>query len=247
MASKTELRNKVLIQLAASPYTLFPFAGGVTALLANWTFNWNSGICIFASIAGLLVSCGIFTTRLLLGAKSATKKAWEELQKEAQKERDKRLDDLEARLCEDNDPRDENYLMELRELVSQFHDSKWADSLNASLRFEITGKVDEIFQNCIAALERSLDLLQEAEGKDPRTRICREVRKQREDIIKSVQKSTEKISGILTEITALNLRDNNTSELNRLTQELDQSLEVAKKVDQRMREEFGGIEEKETE
>ncbi len=228
-------RKKVLLKLAADPFFLAPFVVGVTDLLALWTFNLDSGLAVFAGIVAILAAVGYFFTRLMLGKKSLATEALESLQKEARAERDKRLDELDRRLAADGDPRTEICLRDLRALASAFEESRDAMIARANgATTEILGGVEQLFQRCVHSLEKSLELGYTAErmtSKSARQPILQE----RERIIAEVMQTIPQLGHVLASIQALEVNGSSrASDLAAIRTELDQSLEVAKKVKERM-------------
>ena len=77
-----EVKRKVYLDIFASPFSLLPLGGGLTALLASWAVGGNPTITM-AGVAGVLGSIGITMSRLILGVENLTEKAYEyELQKQ---------------------------------------------------------------------------------------------------------------------------------------------------------------------
>jgi len=233
--NQAKYRKNVLVRLLSSPWTLWPFVAGVTALLGLWTFSIRSGIAVFAAIAAILGGLGIFGTRLLLGSESLGREAIQELQEEARAARDKRLDELDGKLASDGDPRTEASLRDLRALAKAFHDGQaWSASLNARSTFDILAGVEQLFNRCVISLEKTLELWYAArdmatlEARDP-------ILEQRERIIEDVGKSIGQLGKILAGIQTLGTEGGvENSDLARIRQELDQSLEVARSVEKRI-------------
>lgn len=228
-------RKKVFLKLAADPFFLVPFLAGVTDLLTLWTFTLGSGIALFAGIAAILGAAGYFFTRLVLGKRSLAKEALESLQQEARAEREKKLDDLDRRLSVDGDPRTETCLRDLRALATAFEEGRSAMSaLNTGSTVDILAGVDQLFSRCVLSLEKTLELGYTAERMT--SAAAREpILQERERIIAEVMKTIPQLGHMLAAIQALEL-DGSTrdSELANIRRELDQSLEVAKKVKERM-------------
>ena len=232
---KGKFRKRLLLEIASRPFTLWPFVLGSTILLTTWTFSLRSGVAAFAGIASILAAVGTFFTRLLLGSEKLGKTVIDDLQKEMVQQREASLDDLERRLCSDGDTRTENSLRDLRTLAKAFRERRaWSASLNASSTFDILSGVEQLFNRCVVSLERSLNLWYTAykiSTPDARQPILT----QRELIIEDVAKSIKQLSKILAGIQSI--RDDGSSydsELGRIRQELDRSLQVAKMVEERM-------------
>lgn len=235
LLDETKLKKRVFWELLSSPWTLWPFVGGVTALLGLWTFSIRSGLAVFAALVSILGSLGIFFTRLLLGSEARVKKAVEEMQQEAQKERERSLDELERRLAADGDPRTESSLRDLRALAKAFEKGgAWSASLNTRTVFDILAGVEQLFKRCVLSLKKTLELwytaqnMATAEAREP-------ILRQRERIIEDVGKSIRQLGGILAGIQNIGAEeDAGDRELARIREELDRSLEVARMVEKRM-------------
>ena len=165
MFNKSKFRKKVLLNLISHPLTLYPFAGGATILIVMWILGLNPILSLFLGCCGFLASIGGFFTNLFLNLDKISKEAFEELQVEAQNSQEEALDSLDQRLQEDGDPRTEKLLRELRSLTSAFKDGKgWYSNLGTSSAIEIESKVRELFQGCVAYLERTLELCRRADA-----------------------------------------------------------------------------------
>lgn len=233
--NKADFRKKYLLKLLASPICLFPFLAGVTDLLVLWTFSIGSGIALFAGIAGMLAGLGIFFTRLVAGSGSLVKDVLAGIQQEALAEREKALDNLDNRLVADGDPRTESSLRDLRTLAAAFEKGRsWTGALKTSSTVDILSGVNQLFQQCVVSLEKTLELGYTAAQMT--TKTAREpILKERERIITEVSESIRQLGGVLASIQALETDGTaHDSELADIRRELDQNLEVAKKVKERM-------------
>lgn len=254
MLDKRRLIRKVLLSLLSHPATLCPFVVGVMLLLATWALTLKAGIFIFMAISLILISIGIFLTRLLVGSEKIVKAAAEELQKETQEERENKLDKLEEALKQTPGKDDEEYLKSLRKLIKVFIESRdWLSShLNSYSAVDIVFKAEELFRECVNSLEKTLDLWGIA--KKIGTSEAKEAfLKKREILLKDVGESVKELTKMLTEIPGIGATSNQgkekgkeneaecSSKLNQITKSMKQSLEIAKKVSERMNElERGG-------
>jgi hypothetical protein len=231
--SKRRFRRKYLTRLAASPATLGPLVGGISAALAAWGLDLSS-LVAFGGIAAALAGIGVFLTRLAVPSEAQAKEAAAEVERELAAARDAELDALYERLAADPDPRDERLLADLRTMVDALKDPDlWPENLTAQSTVDITAGVDELFASCVASLERSLALIRL--GRKMTTREAREpIRVEREQILEEVGASLRQLSAILTRIQTLRRPGAAPVELGRIRQELDQSLEVAARVEERM-------------
>lgn len=227
-------RRKVLTDLVASPWTLIPGAGGLSLLMIAWGLDQGTGWLPFLGVASLLVSAGTLATRWLFQHDDIAREAFEDLQREAVGMQEKQLDQLEARLAADRDPRDENSLRYLRDLYGAFRaDTAWTERLEGRSVLEINGQVENLFRACIASFQRSLELRDTAMAM--RTKEGqRSVFEAREKLLEEINQSIRQLAGTLDNVKALALAQTPAHDLARLRQELTASLDVAKKVEERM-------------
>ncbi len=233
---KPSLKKRILRKLLSHPGILFLFMAGVTDLSMLWAFGIDSGIGFFAGIACILGAIGWFLSRLLLRQDSLAKDVLAEMKGEAREEHNRKLDELEKQLEEDGDPRTEKLLRSLREITEIFHESQSSSApLNSSSTFDILTGVEQLFSRSVLSLEKTLQLWQTAqrisiaEARDP-------ILEKRQRIIEDVDESIQQLGKILAGIQCLGSgAESEESELARIREELNQSLEVAKNVEKRMK------------
>ena len=233
--SRSKFNKKVLLKLLASPITILPFLAGVTDLLALWALEIDSGIATFAGLACILGSVGIFASRFLLGGKTLDREVLESLEQEAHAKREKALDVLDRKLTADGDPRTERCLRDLRTLTKRFREGRsWAGTLSSRATFDILTGVDRLLDRSVYSLEETLKLWHTARDislPDARKPIL----EKREAIIEEVGKSIEHLGRVLAGVQSLGGEtEADTSELARIRNELDASLAVARRVEDRM-------------
>ena len=228
-------RRRVLFKHVSTPWLLAPFLISLTLLAAVWTFGIEAGVALFAGVAGVLLSFGGFFTRLLLGSETINQQAAAELVREARASQEKTLDALDARLQNDGDPRTEACLRDLRTFAKAFQEERlWTHGVNAGSIYSIVNGVEDLFSQSVAALERSVEMIRMARSlATPQAR--RPILAQREDLIQDVGKSIQQLGRILAELQRIGGEGGeDMSKLASIREELDQSLEVARRVDRRM-------------
>jgi hypothetical protein len=227
------LNKKIWLCLLASPITLLPFVGGVTGLLATWVFGLGVKAA-FISFTPILVGLGILTTRVITGADKVTSQAIQELERENAEARQKFLQELQAELEEDDDPRTTDLLVTLIDICKSFSEGNTiASRINPTSAFEIASGVERLHDECISLLQRSLLLYQTARKIRDRS-AKKTLLDDREKIIKEVQQSIRQLSKLLASIYTLDLRDDSTSEVSRIRLELEQNLNIARRVEETM-------------
>jgi hypothetical protein len=232
--SKADYRKRVLAKLATRPMTLWPFLAGWTVLLSGWALGLKGGAVVFGGVVALLVGAGTFLTGLLTGGERVRQEVLEEIQREAESARENELDDLDRRLVEDGDPRTEQSLRELRALASSFREkSSWYSDIETTTSFDILSGVDELFDSCVKYLRSTLELWRTAARME--TREAREpILERRDELIDDVRTTIRHISKILARVQTLGLKEHEGSNLGRLREELDTSLAVAQRVQERI-------------
>lgn len=227
-------RRKVLIDLLASPWTLIPTAGGLSMLMLAWGIDASTGWLPFLGVASLLTGVGTLATRWLFQHDDIARDAFQDIERETIKQQEDELDRLAARLAADHDPRDEQSLRYLRDLYAAFRaDIGWTKKLEGRSVLEINSQVENLFRACIASFERSLELRDTALGM--RTKEGqRGVFETRERLLEEINQSIRQLAGTIDNVKALALAQTPAHDLARLRQELNASLDVARKVEERM-------------
>lgn len=236
--TKQDLRSKVITRVLASPVTYIPFLGGITMLIGSWATGVRPDIGLFAGVVGALGSAGVFLTKLLIGGESIAREVIEEERRDEAEDHERALDDLDRRLREDDDPRTEAALHDLRMLAKAFRELRegTAMQLDAVSVSGIASGVEELFNQCVNALEQSLKLWHTADSvmtEEARAPIL----KQREQLLRDVTNSIKQLGHIVAAVQNAGAGDGDgvTPGLARIGKELDQHLAVARQVEQRMR------------
>ena len=235
MLDEKTLKKRVWLRLLGNPLTVVPFILGMTTLAASWAMNWRPGLGLFAGVAGVLVATGSFFTRLLLFGERITQEAADDLARDEHEARQKALDALDQRLrAADDDARPETALHELRTLVKAFEEADGRDwNLNARSVFDVHSMVGQLFDQCVSSLEQTDRLWQTAQKLE--TAAARKpILHQREKIIAEVHSSIRQLSDALVSLQTMSSGGGSQAELTRLREELDQSLAVAKTVEERV-------------
>ena len=231
---KARYRQKVITDLLSSPWTLWPVTGGLSAMLMGWGVGLGNE-WVFAGMAGVLAGVGALATRWIFRSDDIMKEVFQQMQGEELQQQQNKLDDLDRRLQADNDPRTEKCLRLLRKMYSQFKSEKdWTGQLTAQASLDISQQVDTLFQACTASLERSLELWHAA-SKMLTQQTKNQVLQSREQLLDEVQTSIQQLALTIDNVHALAIQQNDTRNLAQLREELNQSLEVARKVGERMK------------
>jgi hypothetical protein len=230
-----QIRRKVFLRLLGHPLVIAPSILGATALTAVWALSLPTGLGLFAGLAGVLGSAGVYLTRLILDNGKTAGSVIAEMQQQDQRSVQARLDDLDRRLVEaDNDPRPETALRDMRALVRAVDDfANRTDAVNAPAVIDVRSRVQQIFDSSVRSLEQTLQL-----GDTAKQLALPEARKpllaQREKIIKDLQACAQQLGDTLATLQTLDTGTQSNRELTRLRDELDQSLQIATRVEERL-------------
>jgi len=223
-----EIKRKVYLDIFASPGTLLPVAAGLTALIGSWAVDGNA-ILNFAGVAGLLTGLGVLATRLILGLDQITQRAYEHVVDRQRRQQEDSLERLHTRLLTDEDPRTQTCLQELRHVYGRLQEQVAQGRVNAAAYSVIEG-VDQIFQTTVAQLEHSVELWETA--KTMRGSARQKVLQQRDDIVREICLTVDHVGQTMQRFEEMTTHKNR-SELARLREELDQSIQVARQVERR--------------
>ena len=108
-----------------------------------------------------------------------------------------------------------------------------APNLNQAMIDEIRERAEKLFEQCVSSLEKTLQLWKTADS------LASEIAKkpileQREKLVNEVVGTVEHMSQTLAAVQGITSKPEGDVRLQQLRGELDQSLEVAKKVEQRV-------------
>lgn len=183
---------------------------------------------VFGGFTGVLVGFGIMATKLIFNIEGLTEKAFEEWKKKVEEEFEAKLDALEKQLEETDGVKDESLLRELRTLFKTYKTSVQEGKIKNNL--EISEKLSSLFNACVQKLTESYELWKSS--KTFSGEIKKETLKARDSIIKDVAASTSYFAKTLHELFII--KKDESKDLAELRKELDNSVEVAKKTEERL-------------
>ena len=236
LPDKKEFRRRVLWRVFSSPMNLIPMTFGATVILAAWALALQgAGIWFFVGVCSMLAALGISLSRLILSSETEGKKVLEKMRREVIESQETSLDVLEKELEMDDDPRTETCLRDLRTLTRQFREESdliysRKSRLDVYSSMEISSKVEELFNNSVEFLKKTMELWNTANQlESPSARAP--LMKIREKLIQDVGKSIEQISKSLAEIQQINSGMLDTkSDLERIRMELEQQVNSVRKI-----------------
>ncbi len=226
-----EVKRKVLLDLFASPLTLLPVAGGLTALMASWALNGDPTLT-FAGLAGVLGGVGLCVSRLILGLEGITQRSYDYFLEKQRKQREESLDALHEKLSSDQDPRTENCLRELRLLYGSLQTAAEKGKITAA-SYEVLGSVGKVFEQCVKQLRHSHSLWETASRlRGPaRESLLQQRNEVVQEVCDTVIEMGQKVDRFL-----LSETRKNRSELSQLREELDETIEAARRAEERTAE-----------
>ncbi|MCA9123298.1 MAG: hypothetical protein H6821_01255 [Planctomycetaceae bacterium] len=224
-----EVKKKVLMAVFAAPSSLLPIFGGLGALAVSWAGGGNAYLFI-AGVAGVAGGVGLMAYRWAFGLEKLTASAFTEINAQQRQEQEDKLDSLEAKLRGDRDPRTQTYLRHLRELYRDFQSDLNEGRVSASAR-TVLMDVENLFRAAVKHLEQSYHLWETASrmAGEPR----RAMLEAREQVVQEVHKSVEHVSKIIEQFHTFRVKEDE-SELAKLRQELDNTMQAARRAEERV-------------
>jgi len=235
-----ELRRKVLFRALGSFTVLGPLLFGLTALTATWALQFDVGIGLFAGLAGILGAAGVMVTKLLVRGEDLSHETIKEMARRKRRDRERQLDILDRRLTKaDRDPRPEVALRDLRALLQALENSESnAGQINLGAVVEIHSSAQTLFSHCVQSLRQTAEIWETARhlhAPEAKNALLR----QREQLISEVQAVVRQLSQAVVGLCQMDRSAGSARDLGRLRDELDQSLLVARNVEERVRNLLG--------
>lgn len=220
-----DVKKKAIIDLLAAPISIIPIVGGLSSLILSWVIG--SSLLALGGICGVVVGSAIFAHRLIFGVEEITKNAYEQIQKQAKEKRDTELDNLDQLLRQDKDARPEQCLRELRVLYEILQ----KESSHAITGKEILQNFERMFEACVKKIQKSDDLWRSSRGLHNSAK--KKLLEERENIVDELVQTTEYLSTVVRQTKEIKTVKEN-SELSELTRELEKTLTVARRTEERL-------------
>jgi hypothetical protein len=224
-------QKKVLSDIFLAPSVTFPVVAG----LACWGLSWAAGGVNMLLIAGTVSIAGglvWMVGRTFLQLDKITARAGRALQDQIRQQEEDRIENLLRNLRMDRDYRTKDYVTILREARAEFE--KLADQPSIQARsLPIVGQVRQLFWSAITELEQSYKLFELSDRLvgDQRSELIA----QREELLKQVNVSAEKLKSAVVQFRRLYNQDNDV-DINALRDDLDLSIKIAARTEARMKE-----------
>jgi hypothetical protein len=226
-----EIRNRVLREIFLAPSVVLPMVAGASSLLISWAADGVTTLTM-AGIAGVLGSIGWMATRAIFQTESITKETMEKLKQQQIQAEESELDRLHELLSQDNDDRDQDLLGALRRSRAQFQEL--ASQPGVVVRSQdILAQAEQLYRASVNNLYESFRLLEQATQLGPAEK--RELLVERDLLLKDIKASVDYLQSALSQYRSFTKKTIGT-DLSQLRDELDASLKVAKRTEERLRE-----------
>ena len=231
-----DFRARIASELLWAPSVALPMVAGVSA----WLISWAIGGAAALNSTGLVLvlgSVGWLATRVIFLMDDVAAKILRDDAVKMIRDEEEKLDQLQLQLRSDRDYRTKDYLTLLRTCRSEFE--KLAKSPGIVIQSqEIVKQVRQLFWSATEQLEQSQKLYELAERLSGVEK--KKIQEQRENTLGDIRESIEHMQSAIKHYQEL-MNKEQQSDLGSLRDELDASLRVAKRTEERMRELEGSI------
>ena len=210
--------------------------GGASAWLISWAVG-GTAVLNIAGLALVLGGVGWLATRVIFLMEDVAAKILRDDAEKVIKVEEEKLDQLQFRLRSDRDYRTKDYLTLLRTCRSEFEEFAKRPGIVIQSQ-EIVKQVRQLFWSATEQLEQSLKLHALAERLSGAEK--KKIQEQRENTLEEIRESVEHMQSAVQHYQEL-MNKEQQSDLGSLRDELDASLRVAKRTEERMRELEGSI------
>lgn len=220
---RNKVDQKIFVDLFAHPLTLLPVVGGLSGVIFAWAIG--SATLALGGVVTTLVGLGIFASRMIFGLDKIAQKAQDQVLRENEEEKNRILDELEVKLQEDRDPRPEKCLQELRSLYVLLKTSSgtWVGPVRDDF--------ERLFEICVKQIKKTDDLWRAS--RNVNGVAGKTLKRERERIVQEIEATTLQLMQTIEQFKSQAVQEN-ASELAEARKELERTIEVAKKVDQRL-------------
>lgn len=197
--------------------------------MLSWAVD-GSMLLNLGGLVGVLGGVGFLATRLIFGLEKITENAFQYLNDQRREAQEQALDLLEVRLRGDEDPRTQTYLRDLRTLYTDFQDDLRSGRVAGAAR-TVLEQVEKLFQAAVKHLEHSYHLWVTAGrmSDDARQALLEE----RERVVQEVQETVEHLSKTIEQFHSFRVKASE-AELAKLREELDETMQVARRAEARL-------------
>lgn len=224
-------RRFVLRSVLLRPSVLIPLVGGLVAGAASVAVGGSLMLTSLA-VVGIVGGAAWLVAGTVLNVEALTDQALAAQQQASQASENQQLDLLARQLRTDRDHRTQDTLTLLRSLREDFELAASRPGVERrSARFR--EQIGLVFQATVEKLRESYRLMQQSETVvgQPRQQFL----DQRETVVAQAMETTNKLRDITQQFMAA-IQDDSQANMESLQKELELSLEIAKRTEQRMKE-----------
>lgn len=226
--------RKLAQHVVSLPSVGIPLALGTVTTGTSWMVGQGDGFLGFLGVTGILFGIGLGATKLILGFDELARSVLRELRSDQKKENNARLKDLQNELRKDQDQRTSQFVKQLRKLFLRMDKAGFFDNTEDSADLlGISDRAKELYESSIASLRRSL-LLWETANEMSTQKGREDVLEIRETLLDEVGESLSHLGATLDRLKTSELRRETTINLAQIRDELEQGLEVARRVEERL-------------
>lgn len=230
--TKRNLQRQIVQDLLITPWTYYPAGAGVAALMTNFFFV-QTPVLVFAGLVSIAFAGFAGAYRYLNKFDEVIEESFEKEQARIAREKEEQLDLLLATFENTNDPEAKRLLRELRSIYEEFR-RIIADDTSNFVDAEIIRKVEGLFSASIVYL-KAANASFSAAKRMRLPAVKSQFTRRREDQIDQIRRSMEQLSQNVGDIASLTFSQDEHA-LGRLAKELDDNLDIARKVQTRMNE-----------
>lgn len=224
------IKRRVYSELFLAPSVVLPIVGGISAAMLAWASGGN-GYLGAAGAVGILGGIGWMLTRIIFKVEAITEDAMRFVQSHREQEDQKRLDELAATLALGRDHRTQDYLTLLRSLRKDFQLTASQPGIQARSA-KVGEQVGLVFEAAVEQLRHShsmWELSQQLRG-EARQKILAS----REQVLTEIGVTVDRLQASVHQFKELVRRDKK-SDLASMREELEATMRVARRTEERMR------------
>ena len=230
MGGLDSIRNKVMGEIFFAPSVVWPTAAGGIALGAGVALG--APVLIGLGAVGMIGGLGWMAARAIFMPEKISASKLQQMQEEERQAEEKQLDELLKKLRMDRDHRPQSYLNLLRVIRRDFETQ--AAKPGYELRsMELVARIRQLVGTCVQRLDRSHQLFELSERLGGQEREA--ILKERELILEEIKASVDQLQGVVRNFSSLSEKQEQ-AELSEVQNELEASLRVAKRTEERLRE-----------
>jgi paraquat-inducible protein B len=225
------VKRKVISEFFFAPSVVLPIVGGISAGLLSWA-SGGSSYLTGAALLGILGGVGWMLTRIIFKVEDITEQAMQAELDQRLREENERLDALARQLRSDRDHRTQDYLTLIRSFRSEIEDAAQQTGLKYRSA-QIREKVSQVFEAVVEQLQQSYRLWELAEKLTGNSRD--KILGDRELVLQEVETTIERLRSTVDQFDRL-VKTENKVDLASMREELDATMRIAKRTEERMRE-----------